>query len=172
MGLLALSSAGPMVGCTKEPHRGSERIVPELVLEDLRFRVYRDARLAARGTANRATYRRDTSDFGAERIQVSLEQSRQGKVRVTAPFGRGNARSRELLAWGGVQLLQKGTTATTDEAHYSPADGLVRGDRPIAVHGPNYKLAGPGFYLDPRTEELHVLGGAQVTAGAGERKSQ
>jgi LPS export ABC transporter protein LptC len=142
--------------------------VPELVLDDLKFRVYRDARLAARGTADRASYRRDTSDLGAERIQVNLEQSRGDKVRVTAPTGRGNARRREFFAWGGVRLLQKGTTATTEEAHYSPADGLVRGDRPIMVRGPDYTLEGPGFFLDPRTEELHVLE-ARVTAAG--RKS-
>jgi hypothetical protein len=139
--------------------------VPELVLEDLRFRVYRDVRLAAHGTADRSNYRRDTGEFASEGIQVTLEQARGGQVSLGAPYGRGSSRGREFFAWGGVRLLQKGTTAVTEEAHYDPVAALVRGDRPITVRGPNYTLAGPGFYLDPRTEELVVLGGTKVTAG-------
>ncbi len=163
--LLVIASVGLAAGCAREAPQGTERVVPELVLEDLRFRVYRDARLAARGTAQRASYRRDTSDLGADQIQVNLEQSRNGRVTIDAPSGRGNARSRDFAARGGVRLVQKGTTATTEEAHYSPADGFVRGGGPITVHGPSYTLTGPGFFLDPATEELHVVGGARVTAG-------
>ncbi len=165
MGMLALSSAGPMAGCGGESPQETERVVPELTLQDLRFRVYRDARLAARGKADRATYRRDTSDFRAERIQVDLEQSRGGKVTVTAPAGRGNARSRDLFAFGGVRLEQGDTTAATEEARFFPAEGLVRGDRPISVRSPDYTLAGPSFTLDPRTEKLEVHGGTRLVAG-------
>lgn len=165
-GLVALSGAGLLViGCAERPSRETERVVPELVLEDLKFRVYRDVRLAARGTAQRAIYRRDTGDFGSEGIQITVEQARGGRVDLSAPYGRGNSRSRTFFAWGGVKLVQKRTTAITEEAHYLPSDGLVRGDHPITVRGPNYSLAGPGFFLDPQTEELVVIGGAMGEAG-------
>ncbi len=140
-------------------------MVPELALDEVRFRVYRGGRLAALGQAAHATYRRDNSDVSAQEIQVDFEEARRGEVHLTAPAGRGNARSRELTAWGGVRLVQGDTVADTPEARYTSSDGLVHGDKPISIRGPSYRLDGAGFVLDPRTEKLDVVGGARGKAG-------
>jgi len=139
--------------------------VPELTLEEVRFRVYRDALLTARGTARRATYRRDTGDFRADGAAVDLTEARGGPVRITTPLAGGNAHTREFFAAEGIRFVQAGTVATTGEAQYTPGDGLVRGARPITVRGAGYSLDGPGFVLDPRTGRLEVQGGTRAVAG-------
>ncbi len=157
-GLLVLSSTGGLAGCGGSKPQEAERVVPELVLDDVHFRVYREARLTARGTAARATYRRDTADVTAEQIQINFDEARRGPVRLTAPTGHGNARTRDFVAQGGVRMVQGDTVATTEEARYTPADGRVHGERPIAIRGPSYHLDGPAFVLDPDTERLEVRG--------------
>jgi hypothetical protein len=45
---------------------------------------------------------------------------------------------------------------------------MVRGDHPLVVEGPSYRLEGPRFTLDPATGELAIDGGASLVAGAPE----
>ncbi len=139
---------------------------PEIRFEELRFRVYRGERLAAHGTAARASYRRDTGDYTARTVDVLFAATGdRAEAHLTAPRAAGNARTRDLLAAGGVRAVQGGDVATTEEARYDPADGLVRGDRPIAVRGSGYAANGPAFVFDPRTSELAIQGGTRVEAG-------
>ncbi len=143
-----------------------EPVVPELKLEAVRFHVYRGERLAAHGWAERVRYRRDTGDLAGDDV-VALFPAEFGaaETRLEARRASGNSRARDLLAQGGVRLVQGGEVATTDEARYDPEDGLVHGDRPVVIRGRGYALAGPGFVLDPRASTLTVQGGARLDAG-------
>jgi len=140
-------------------------VTPEIRFEELRFRAFRGGRLAASGDAARMGYRRDTGDFSLETMSVAFPATDgSAETRLTAPRGSGNAPSRDLLASGGVRLVRGTDVATTEEARYLGSDGLVHGDRPIAVQGAGYVLAGPRFVVDPRARALHVEGGARLLA--------
>jgi LPS export ABC transporter protein LptC len=134
--------------------------------EELRFRAYRDGRLAATGDAAQAGYRRDSGDFTLESMSVVFPASDGGaEARLTAPQGSGNARARDLLASGGVRLVRGTDVATTAEARFQGSDGLVHGDQPISVQGTGYVLSGPRFVADPREQALRIDGGARLLAG-------
>jgi hypothetical protein len=139
---------------------GSEAAAPEIRLADVRFRVYREGRLAAAGETASIAYRRDTGDVVAETVAVSFPDAGDSPApRLLAPRARGNARTRDLLAEGGLRLERGPDVATTEQARYDPDDRLVHGGRPVAVHGPGWVLEGPGFVLDPAAGRLQIRGG-------------
>lgn len=147
-------------------------MAPELRLEEVRFRVYRDARLAARGTAARASYRRDTADWGAEKVEAFLanDAGSPAWVKLDAARAAGNPRTRDLSAGGGVRFERGEEVAVSDEARYDPGDRRVHGDRSLELRGPGYVLAGPTWLLDLSSGDVRVLGGAHLAAGGeGER---
>jgi len=173
IGLILLSS-GAATGCRDSGPAGVERAAPEIRLEEVRFRVYQEGRLAAAGEAVSVSYRRDTGDLAAETVLVSFPEAGDGPApRLTAPRARGNARSRDLLAEGGLRLERGPDVATTEEARYDPDDRLVHGGWPVAVRGPGWTLEGPGFLLDPATGRLQIRPGVRLDvrdlAGGGVR---
>jgi LPS export ABC transporter protein LptC len=166
-GILLLLSWG---GCGPAPTRGNDQVPPELTFEDLDFRVYRGSVATARGHAVNASFRRDTSDAAADRIDVVIPAAPgRPEARVSAAHGAGNLRERRFTAWGGVRATQADQVATTEEARYAAQDGLVRGDRPIEVTGGRFRVSGPGFTLDPADQVLRIEGGARALAGEGAR---
>ena len=42
---------------------------------------------------------------------------------------------------------------------------MVRGDEPVTVTGPAYRLAGPAFTADPRSGDVEIRGGVRLVAG-------
>ena len=142
-------------------------MAPELRLEEVRFRVYRDARLAARGTAARAIYRRDTGDWGAETVEAFLAGGAGSPawVRLEAARAAGNPRTRDLSAGGGVRVERGEEVARSEEARYDPTDRLVHGDTAVVLTGPDYALGGPTWALDPAAGDIRVRGGAHLAAG-------
>ncbi len=162
MGLLLLSS-GATVGCLDSRPAEVERAAPEIRLAEVAFRVYREGRLAAAGEAASVTYRRDTGDLAAETVAISFPEAGDGPApRLLAPRARGNARTRDLLAEGGLRLERGPDVATTEEARYDPDDRLVHGSWPVAIRGPGWTLEGPGFLLDPATGRLQIPGGVRL----------
>ncbi len=152
-------------GCRAHP-RGNDEVVPALTFDKLEFRVYRGPVMTALGTADRASFRRDTSDLHAERIDVSFpEEAGRAEAQVVAAEGEGNVRDRWFAGRGGVVAAQGTQVAVTERARYSGADGLIRGDRPIQVDGGRFQVRGPAFTLDPRRQVLDVVDGAHVKAG-------
>jgi hypothetical protein len=141
-------------------------VPPQLTFDDLRFRVYRGADLTALGRARHASFRRDTSDLSGSDILVRFPgtASRPAAL-VEAGAASGNLRERRLVATRGVRAVQAGEVATTEEARYSAADGLIRGEKPIRVDYERFSAAGPGFTLDPRDQLLVIVGGAKAVAG-------
>jgi hypothetical protein len=161
----------PLVaGCGSPRSRGEDADVPpELTFDELAFRVYRGSALSAEGVAAQASFRRDTSDLRAARVAVRFPpEADRPEARVKAAESAGNLESRRFEAWGGVHAEQGGRIADTEAARWSGEDGLVRGDRPIAVRGTGLRVTGPGFTLDPRDGVLRIEGGARVVSG-GER---
>lgn len=151
--------------------QGNEDVAPELMFDKVGFRVYRGTALTAFGDAERVSFRRDTSDLTAERIDARFPGTSPSRpeAHVTAARGSGNVGERRFEAEGGVRAEQGGQVATTERARYLGADGLIRGDRPIEVRGGRYVVRGPSFTLDPRDQVLRVEGGAAVTAGEARR---
>ena len=162
MGALLLSS-GLTTGCWDSGQAGSAAAAPEIRMAEVTFRVYREGRLAAAGEAASLAYRRDTGDLTSETVSVIFPEAGDGPAaRLLAPRARGNARSRDLLAEGGLRLERGPDLATTEEARYDPDDRLVHGGRPIVIQGPGWVLEGPGFVLDPATGRLQVPGGVRL----------
>ena len=161
MGLLLLSS-GLAAGCQDSGRWVSDRGAPEIRLGGVTFRVYREGRLTAAGKAAAVTYRRDSGDLAAETVDVSFPAGEGPAPRLTAPRVRGNARTRDLLAEGGLRAERGPDVATTEEARYDPEDRLVHGTWPVAIRGPGWTLDGPGFILDPATSRLQIGGGVRL----------
>ena len=143
---------------------------PQLTFESLDFRVFKGPVLTAEGNARQASFRRDTADLAAEEVKVRFPAtSTQPEARISADRGSGNVREHHFQAWGGVRAEQAGQVATTSEARYSAADGLVRGDKPVEVRSSRLTVRGPGFTLDPRDQVLHIEGGARAVTSEGGR---
>jgi len=164
--LLTVTLSAPLVGCGAPGTKEEDRLAPELRLEEVHFRVFRDARLAARGTAARATFRRDSGDYTAQEVEAFLSGDGQASwSRLTAPRAAGNPGTRDLVASGGVRFERDREVALSDEARYDPGDRLVHGDRPLLLQGRNWALEGPTWLLDPSAGIMRVRGGARVVAG-------
>jgi hypothetical protein len=143
-------------------------VPPELTFEGFAFRVYRGPALTADGQADRASFRRDTSDLTAERLRVRFPgEADRPESRMSAARGTGNLDARRFEARGAVHAEQAGRVADTEVARYSGQDGLVRGDEPITVRGAGLTVTGPGFALDPRDQVLRIEGGARAVSGGG-----
>jgi len=145
-----------------------QEVAPGIAFEGLRFRFYRGAELTAFGTADRADFRRDTTDLAALRPEVQFPglPGEAGGL-LTAPAATGNARARRFVVTGGI-TGHRGTDAfRTERATYDGADGLLRGDRPVELRGSGYRLDGPGFTLDPRAGTIRVAGGGRLEASGG-----
>ena len=161
MGLLLLSS-GLAAGCQDSGPGSVEEETPGIRLAGVTFRVYREGRLTAAGQAAAVTYRRDSGDVAAETVDVAFPAGEGPAPRLMAPRVRGNTRTRDLLAQGGLRMERGQDVATTEEARYDPEDRLVHGTRPVAVRGPGWTLDGPGFVLDPATGRLQIGGGVRL----------
>jgi len=165
-------------GC--RPARPSEprELVPELVMEGVRFRVDRLGESRAMGEASRVTYRRDTTAVTASGLGLLLTDPAQGPIRIVAPSGQGVAAERRFDVGGGILAERGADRATTASARFEPASSgegaksgaVVRGDEPVVVEGPGYRLDGHGFRLDPATREITLGHGARLVAGLGGRR--
>lgn len=164
---LAVSFAGAP-GCRPAKPVEGQGLVPELKLEGVRFRVYRDDELRSSGEAAVVTFRRDSSRLAARDVLAVLPRSPE-PVRIAAPAATGVASARQFEATGGVTVSRGDDVARTERARYVPSPGggagLVTGDRPVVVEGKGYRLEGTGFTLDPARGDITVRGGARLVAG-------
>ncbi|HET8538719.1 MAG TPA: hypothetical protein VFL83_02485 [Anaeromyxobacter sp.] len=155
-------------GCRPAKPAEGQGLVPELKLQEVRFRVYRDDRLRAFGDAATVTFRRDSTELTARDVLATLPREPE-PVRIAAPEGAGVASARVFTATGGVTVTRGDDVARTERARYAPSgdDGaaLVTGDRPVTVEGKGYRLEGAGFTLDPARGEIALRGGARLVAG-------
>ncbi len=154
-------------GCLPAKPVEGQGLVPELKLEEVRFRVYRGDDLRAFGDAQTATFRRDSTELTARDVAAVLPRSPE-PVRITAPEASGVASARVFTATGGVTATRGDDVARTERARYTPSPGgggLVTGDRPVVVEGKGYRLEGDGFTLDPALGVITVRGGARLVAG-------
>jgi hypothetical protein len=165
-GLVASLFIALFAGCGSPRTRGDEEVPPELTFDEFAFRAYRGSALTAVGQAERASFRRDTSDLAAERVRVRFpEEADRPEARMTAARGTGNLTARRFEAQGDVHAEQAGRVADTEVARYAGEDGLVRGDRLITVRSQGLTVTGPGFSLDPKDAVLRIEGGAHVVSG-------
>jgi lipopolysaccharide export system protein LptC len=168
--LLALVvSSVAAAGCRPAKPAEGQGLVPELKLDGVHFRVYRDDALAAFGEAAAVSFRRDSTDLAARDVETTLPRG-PAPVRIEAPAASGVASARAFEANGGIAVSRGADVARTERARYAPApgggSGLVTGDRPVVVEGKGYRLEGAGFTLDPARGEIAVSGGARLVAGA------
>jgi hypothetical protein len=80
-------------GCSTEKAREMEEVPPGIAFEGLEFRSYRGPALAARGGAERAFLRRDTTDVTASAIVVRFPRPGRSNDLFTAARGTGNLRA-------------------------------------------------------------------------------
>lgn len=140
---------------------------PEVVLESVQFRAWRGPDLAASGAADRTVYRRDTGAVVASAARVTVPRPGMPGLSVAAPELVGDLGAKTWSARGGVVLTRGDATARTSTARWAESDGIVRGDDPVELAGPGYRLSGPAFTADPRTGDVNVRGGVRLVAGGG-----
>jgi hypothetical protein len=131
-------------------------------METVQFRAYRGVDLSASGTASKATYRRNSGEIEAASARVTLPGRGTPGLTVAAPVLVGDLAARTWSARGGVVLERGDATARTASARYAGADGIVRGDEPVEVVGPGFRLAGPSFTADPATGDVEIRGGVRL----------
>ncbi|HSN92964.1 MAG TPA: hypothetical protein VLS93_17160 [Anaeromyxobacteraceae bacterium] len=145
--------------------------MPELKLEGVRFRLYREDSLRLSGAAATVSYRRDTREVAATDLEAHLPGSDGSPVELLAAEGAGQLGDRTFAVQGGVRAVRGRDVARTERASFAPGGsgaGLVSGDRPVAVEGPGYRLTGTGFTLDPAAGALSIRGAARLDAGVAE----
>lgn len=138
---------------------------PEVTLERVAFRAWRGPELRASGTADRATYRKDSGEVVAAGAHAIVPRPGVPDLAVSAPELHGDLGARVWKARGGVVLTRGDATARTPSARWAESDGIVRGDEPVEVTGPSYRLAGPAFTADPTTGNVEIRGGVRLVAG-------
>jgi lipopolysaccharide export system protein LptC len=155
-------------GCRPEKPVEAREVVPELKLEGVRFRVYREGDLRASGQAAAASLRRDSTEVAARDLEAVLPRG-DAPVRITAPEGEGVMSTRLFSASGGLTVSRGDDVGRTERARFVPGPdgGRVLGDDPVVVEGRAYRLVGTGFTLEPAEAELSIRGGARLDAGAG-----
>jgi hypothetical protein len=131
----------------------------------VQFRAWRGADLAASGAADRVVYRRESGEVVAQDARVTVPRPGMPDLAVAAPELEGDLAARRWTARGGVVLTRGDATARTPTARWDESDGLVRGDEPVEVTGPGYRLAGPAFVADPGSGDVEIRGGVRLTAG-------
>ncbi len=168
MAATLVASSVAAAGCRPAKPVEGQGVVPELKLEQVKFRVYRDDDLRAFGDAAAVTFRRDSTELAARDVVAVLPRSPE-PVRIEAPVGSGVVSAREFRASGGVTVTRGDDVARTERARYAPAPGrrggLVTGDAPDVVEGKGYRLQGTGFTLDPARGDIAIGGGARLVAG-------
>jgi hypothetical protein len=142
---------------------------PEVTLERVAFRAWRGPELRASGTADRATYRKDSGEVVAAGAHAVVPRPGVPDLAVSAPELLGDLGARSWKARGGVVLTRGDATARTPSARWTESDGIVRGDEPVEVTGPSYRLAGPAFTADPATGDVEIRGGVRLVAGGAAR---
>ncbi len=148
-------------------------MVPQLELDGVHFRFYRESTLRADGEAAHVTYRRDSSEVQAQDLVAILRGGGPVPVTLRAPEGHGVASERTFVATGGVEARRQDDVARTARVRFDPGEGkdvLVRGDDPVTVTGKGYRLEGKSFTLDPATGEIVLSGGARLVAGRGRKR--
>ena len=110
-------------------------------------------------------YLRDSGLVTAYAARVTVPRPGMPALAVSAPELTGDLGARTWAARGGVVLTRGDATARTPSARWAEADGMVRGDEPVEVTGPTYRLAGPAFTADPRTGDVDIRGGVRLVAG-------
>jgi lipopolysaccharide export system protein LptC len=164
---------GSMAGCRPVQPTEAREVVPEIKLEEVRFRLYRGESLRLSGESRVLTLRRDTRDLAARDLAARIAGEGRPPFVVTAPEGAGNVGSRTFAVRGGVTLARGDDVAHTEAAAYAPGGtgkGLVTGHDPVVVDGPGYRLTGTGFTLDPATGILDMGGGVRLVTGLGENR--
>ena len=162
-----------LAGCGRSGPADAAQLLPQLVLEGVRFRIDRDGERRAQGTADMVALRRDTGAVAVRGLALTLLGS-EGEVEVRAPMASGLLGERRFSASGGLTALRRTDLAATDAAWYEPGPGgtpgLAKGNGPVVVTGPGYRLTGTGFTLDPASRDLSIRGGARLVSGLKEAR--
>ena len=157
-------------GCGPAKPVEAGEVVPELKLEQVRFRVWRGADLRVKGEARVATLRRDSTELRATDL-VAIQPRDDGPAVIRAPRGQGFLRTRVFTADGGVTVEHGSDVGRTPSARYVPeGGGQITGEEDLVVEGRGYRLQGTGFELDPATGDLHVHGQPHLAAGLREAR--
>ena len=112
----------PACGPAKPVEAGE--VVPELKLEQVRFRVWRGADLRVKGEARVATLRRDSTELRATDL-VAIQPRDDGPAVIRAPRGQGFLRTRVFTADGGVTVEHGSDVGRTPSARYVPDGHLI-----------------------------------------------
>jgi hypothetical protein len=145
-GALPACAGGPPVDLGEAP--------PEIQLEGVGFKFFRENELRAVGKASHATFMRDTGDGSAQsvrmRLLASADATDRSEVELAAREIHGNIRTQQVAAQGGVRIAEAGGAAgVTNTASLDGPAHLVTGKDPVDISGVGYHVhSDRGFRLD------------------------
>jgi hypothetical protein len=137
-------------------------VPPEIRLEAVQWRAFRGAEPSGFGTTAQVVYRRNSGEMEATDARVTLPSPGKPDLTIAAPLLVGDLRAHTWSARGGVVLGRGDVTARTASARYAGEDGTVRGDEPVEVAGPGYRLSGPSFAAHPASGDAEIRGGVHL----------
>lgn len=170
--LVGALGVGVLPGCGPVKPMEAREVVPELKLEEVRFRVWRGTELRVEGEARQASLRRDSTELEATDLLAVLPRGAE-PVRIRTPRGQGVLASRIFTAQGGVTVERGTDVARTPSARYQPVGeggSRITGEEGLVVEGRGYRLQGTGFVFDPATAELDVRGSPRLVTGLPEAR--
>ena len=154
------NSANPPVSSISSPD------VPDLSLQVVAFARLSEGQVVARGTAARLDYRRSGGRLVASRATADVQPlpgsslAAFGTLRFVAQDAAGEVPNRRGTASGGVRLdAARGDTALTERVEY---DGdVLRGNAPVAAHGPGYRVNGNGLLARVDGSAIQLTSGVE-----------
>jgi len=154
------NSANPPVSSISSPD------VPDLSLQGVAFARLSEGQVVARGTAARLDYRRGGGRLVASGATAVVQPAPGsslaafGTLRFVAQDAAGEVSNRRGSASGGVRFdAARGDTALTERIEY---DGdFLRGNAPVAAHGPGYRVNGNGLLARVDGSAIQVTSGVE-----------
>ncbi len=158
------------LGACEAPKAREPAPTPAIVLQGVQLIHHRPDGTVSIARAEEVTYRRDSGDVAATRLDAQLPPSGRvgrGGVHVVADRGAGSlAKQVGTLEGGVVAETPAGDRVVTSEASYDGASGLVFAEAPVHAEGPGYAIAARTYALELETQRLTLGGGVDVRSGA------
>jgi len=122
---------------------------PEILLEGVGFKFFRENELRAVGKATQATFMRDTADGSAQSVRMRfLATTDRSEVELTAHEVHGNIRTQQAEATGGVRIAEAGgAIGTTESAKLDGPARRVTGEKPVDIVGAGFRVHGDNGLL-------------------------
>jgi LPS export ABC transporter protein LptC len=148
------------LGCERRPaatNPSAPANPPSQVLKDF---VMNDARSGAKTMTLQSVEARiyDDKKIGdVDQPLIYFYKHGQISSRLKAPIGQVHMETHEVVAWGGVTVVNSDSaTLTTERLRYDPKRGKIYSEDPVRLEKPDSVTEGIGIETDPQLEVVKI----------------